>query len=195
MKDKIVLASASPRRLELLRQIGIEPEVRPVNVDESAPEGLKDICDTPMILAKRKAEGLFVNPGEIVITADTVVISPDNEILGKPKDREDAARMLRALSGKTHRVVTGFCVRDLVTKISDRVVTEVSFAELDDEDIGRYLDTDEPYDKAGAYAIQGRGATFVTGINGDYSNVVGLPLYVINQVLSIYFREGRYGEK
>lgn len=192
--EKIVLASQSPRRLQILRQVGIEPIVRPVDIEESAPAGLRDICDTPMLLAKAKMHAAEINDGEIVIAADTVVISPDNEILGKPQDRADAERMLRALSGREHRVVTGFAIKDNITKISDRVVTRVIMDEIEEQDLQSYLDTNEPYDKAGAYAIQGLGAEFVSGIDGDYYNVMGLPINIILKVLNIYFRPGRYGK-
>lgn len=192
MEEKIVLASASPRRLELLRLVGVEPTVRPVNIDESLPEGLRDICDAPMLIAKRKSEACVCAPGELVIAADTIVISPDGEVMGKPKDRADASRMLHALSGRTHRVSTGFSITDGVTKISDRVVTEVTFGELLDEEIDEYLDTDEPYDKAGAYGIQGKAAVFVSDIKGDYFNVVGLPLFAIDRVIKTFFKTGRY---
>lgn len=175
----IVLASASPRRRDLLRSVGIEPIIRPADVDEQVlpGEGGRSLAAR---LARTKAlaiaEGLA--PGTIVLAADTVVVV-DEEPWGKPADAEDARRMLSRLSGRSHDVVTGFCVLSVGTErgaIEAVVSTEVRFRQLTSWEIDRYVATGEPMDKAGGYAIQGGAAGMVRGIFGSYTNVVGLPL-------------------
>ncbi len=185
----IVLASASPRRRELLERLGLRPRVIPADIDERALPG-----EAPVAFARRmareKAEAVAVtlagtpDEGSIVVAADTVV-HLEGQIYGKPRDRTDATRILRALSGREHIVTTGICAR-----VGDRervlaVSTRVCFLELTDAVIAGYIATGEPSDKAGAYGIQGIGAALVAGIVGSYTNVVGLPLAEILSELMI----------
>ncbi|MCL2056910.1 MAG: Maf family protein [Oscillospiraceae bacterium] len=171
----MILASASPRRRELLCVITDEFTVEPPDVSEEFPAGMR-LDEAVMLLALRKAA--FVaekHPGELVIGADTVVVL-DGAVLGKPADEDDAFRMLSALSGKTHTVYTGAAlVRDAAESVFC-VSTRVTFRELASDEIREYISTGEPMDKAGAYGIQKKGALFVREIHGDYFNVVGLPL-------------------
>ena len=195
---RIILASASPRRAELLRAAGIEFDVMPANADEAVHPG-----ETAEAYVRRVAEAKAraVQPranGRPVLAADTVVVV-DGAILGKPVDRDDATRMLRMLSGRSHEVLTAVClaggpdpeggpdkVRAAVTKIE---TTTVQFARLSDEDIDWYVSSGEPDDKAGAYAIQGLASRFITRISGSYSNVVGLPVSLVFQMFkAVEFR-------
>ena len=177
-RNTIVLASASPRRSELLSQVGIEFEVIPSNIPEEPLDG-----ETPsehvIRLAFQKASEVLrrVGDGKWVIGSDTVVII-DDEILGKPEDRADARRMLKKLSGREHRVITGYSIinSSSLSEVKKAVETVVKFKRLTDDEIKGYVDSGEPMDKAGAYAIQGLGSFMVEGIVGSYSNVVGLPV-------------------
>ena len=187
-KERIILASASPRRRELLSQIGIEYEVMPSDAEEKTQMSRPE--EIVMELSRKKAadiEGRLEAKGEdgfLIIGADTVVAS-DGRILGKPKDREDALRMLRMLQGKTHQVITGVAVilEDKKKTVNFAEVTKVYVCPMTEEQIERYVDTGEPMDKAGAYGIQGRFAAYVSGIEGDYNNVVGLPVARLYQEL------------
>jgi septum formation protein len=171
----IILASASPRRKELLGFIVNEYEVVPSKVEEIVPKGMP-VLKQPEYLSKIKALDIAKQyPNDIVIGADTSVIL-GREILGKPKDRTDAERMLLNLSGKVHKVVTGCTVVKNGATKSFLVVSRVKFQKLTKTEIDAYLDTDEPYDKAGSYAVQGRAGAFVEWIKGDYFNIVGLPI-------------------
>jgi septum formation protein len=182
----LVLASQSPRRQELLQILSVPFEIIPSGVDETTapadlpPEGLV------RWLAERKAEDVARHcPEAVVIGADTIVVVGP-EVMGKPADREDARRMLRTLSGHTHQVITGIAVRrdgSNPLRLSDSIATEVTFRPLTDNEIEGYLLTGEPMDKAGAYAIQGFAALFVTGIRGDYPNIVGLPVARLAEML------------
>lgn len=180
----LVLASASPRRQELIRLIDENIIICPSDADESFS------ADTPAesvpeILAVRKAAEVAKKyPNETVIGSDTSVII-DNEILGKPKDKDDAVRMLKLLSGKTHKVITGCAIFKGGKSVSFSETTEVTFYPLSDKDIENYIATNEPFDKAGAYGIQGKGSLLIKGINGDYFNVVGLPVAKLNKVLKM----------
>ena len=173
----IILASNSPRRRELLAQIGLEYIVKAADIDEEY-----DFSMPPQRIAEelalKKARAV---EGEIVIGADTIVVK-DGEILGKPKDEYDARRMLEILSGTTHLVITGFAIIGKNKEISGFEITSVTFRDIKSE-IDEYIATGEPMDKAGAYGIQGRGAVFVQRIEGDYYNVVGLPLCRIAEEL------------
>jgi septum formation protein len=171
---RLVLASASPRRRDLLAGLGLRFEVRAAAVDESPRPG-EPPADLVERLARAKAEAVAGNRDEVVIAADTVVVA-DGETLGKPVDAGDAARMLRRLGGRTHRVLTGVAVRHDGAAAATVVATEVTFTPLTEADIEWYVATGEPLDKAGAYAIQGAGGLFVARIAGSYHNVVGLPL-------------------
>lgn len=171
----VVLASASPRRRELLQRAGVDFTVRASDAEEFIEPGTPP-HEAVMQLAAQKALAVARDcPDDLVIGADTVVVF-DGEILGKPADTADAARMLHRLSGQTHAVYTGVClVRGGKTETFFEQ-TQVTFYPLTDEQIASYIATGEPMDKAGAYGIQGRGCTLVRGICGDYFNVVGLPV-------------------
>ncbi len=172
---KIILASGSPRRREILTNMGFVVEVVP-SAEEKPSKEILSPEDTVQFLAVEKgSEAKEKYPDEIVVSADTVV-AVDGEILGKPKDREDAKRMLTLLSGRTHRVLSGYAIFYKGKSLSRVVSTEVEFYKLTDKEIEWYLDSNEPYDKAGAYGIQGLGAYLVRKIEGDYLNVVGFPL-------------------
>ena len=172
---KIILASASPRRKELLTLAGIEYDVIVSQCDETLPDGITPDKAVEE-LAKQKAEDVFSrNSDAMVIAADTVV-ALGNTILGKPKDEEDAFNMLSSLSGRRHTVFTGVCIRTKDKTDIFHVATEVEFYDLTEKEIRDYIATKEPMDKAGAYGIQGKGFVLVKGIHGDYFNVVGLPL-------------------
>ncbi len=182
--DKIVLASASPRRVELLSSAGVTFAVVPSGIPEEAlPNELPE--DHVLRLAREKALDVAKRvDGSFFIGADTVVVC-DGEIMGKPKDSADAARMLRKLSGIGHSVITGFAIYDKERKdaIAAAVKTRVFFKQLRDEEIQAYIATGCPMDKAGAYAIQGGAGYMVERIDGSYSNVVGLPLCEVVEAL------------
>ena len=169
-----MLASASPRRVELLRLAGLEPAVRPVDVDETRLPG-EDPATYVRRLAVQKARAAPVD-GSVVLAADTAVVV-DGDVLGKPADADDARTMLRRLSGCAHRVSSGVAVRGVGGDVSTLVVTtEVVMTTLSDAAIAAYVATGEPLDKAGGYGIQGRAAAFVERLDGSWTNVVGLPL-------------------
>ena len=172
---KIILASASPRRKELLTLAGIEYDVIVSQCEETLPDGITPDKAVEE-LARQKAEEVFSrNSDALIIAADTVV-ALGNTILGKPKDEEDAFNMLSSLSGRRHTVFTGVCIRTKDKTDIFHVATEVEFYDLTEKEIRDYIATKEPMDKAGAYGIQGKGFVLVKGIHGDYFNVVGLPL-------------------
>lgn len=175
---KLILASNSPRRRELLGGLGFDYEVRVLEgIDESYPSSLPSE-NVAQYIAEKKASPYEANvrDNEIVITADTVVVC-ENEIMGKPKNPEDAFRMLRKLSGKTHQVYTGVTLLSSKKKYSFSVKTDVSFRILTDSEINHYIENYKPFDKAGAYGIQEWiGYIGVTGLNGSYFNVMGLPV-------------------
>lgn len=171
---KLVLASKSPRRSEILKNAGIDFTVRVADADETIPDGTKP-CDAVVFLAARKAMAVERADDETVLGADTVVVL-DDKILGKPKDREDAFNMIKMLSGRVHSVFTGVCAIGDGISLTFAEETKVEFYPLSDDEINEYIDTDEPYDKAGAYGIQGLASKFISGIQGDYFNVVGLPI-------------------
>jgi septum formation protein len=188
---ELILASRSPRRKYLLAQAGLRFAVIPSAFDESrVPLSAPD--DYVRHLAEAKAEDIAArHPQAWVIGADTIV-ADGNRLLGKPESAESARRMLHRLSGKTHQVYTGYCIcrhRD-GQKFSDAVGTEVTFKQLTAREISWYIRTGEPFDKAGAYAIQGLGTFLVRRIKGSYSNVVGLP---VCEVIEIMIREGIMG--
>lgn len=174
-KPRLILASGSPRRRQLLAAMGVRFEVRPTDVDESALPG-----ESPEQHVRRLARDKSraqVLAGELVLAADTVVVF-NGDVLGKPRDRDDAQSMLRRLSGRRHVVLTGLALTaGTLQKTVDSVErSEVEIAPLSEEEIRWYVGTGEPLDKAGSYAIQGLGALFVTSVMGNYTNVVGLPL-------------------
>jgi septum formation protein len=177
---RVVLASSSPRRLDLLRSIGIEPEVRPAHLDESELPG-----EDPRTYVRRLAiaKGLAVaGPGEVVVAADTTV-DVDGAIVGKPADAVDAARLLRLLSGRTHLVHTGIAVARGGDVTAAVVTSEVTFVGLHAEVVDWYIATGEPLDKAGAYGLQGPGAMLVASVRGSTTNVIGLPLAELHRLV------------
>ncbi len=189
LKYKLILASNSPRRKELLAGLGVPFEVRVLqDIDEHYPENLP-VNEVARYIAKEKADAYrrIVAPDELIITADTVVIVGD-EILGKPMDEADAVRMLRLLSGRTHQVTTGVCLLTAEKERCFDVTTDVTFKTLTDEEIHYYVNRYRPFDKAGAYGIQEWiGYIGVTGLNGSYYNVMGLPVQRIYQELTKHY--------
>ena len=195
--NEFILASQSPRRRELLNAIGLNFEVIVSDADESSvsPEGIAPgMYVQELAMLKGAAAAKFLRERgrkkAIVISADTVVAA-DGKILGKPKDEEEAFAMLSALSGREHEVYTGICVMRLLDgfSVADSVKTSVWFNELSEDKIRRYIKSGEPMDKAGAYGIQGKGAVLVKQIDGDYFNVVGLPLSRLAQILENDFEK------
>ena len=185
---KIILASQSPRRKELIGVIAENVEIRPVPCDEILPEGI-GAREAVEYLSKIKNEASrkVSSPEEIVISADTVVAVKD-EILGKPENKEDARRMLNLLSGKTHQVYTGVTISDDKNSVTFSEKTDVVFYRLTKKEIEEYISTSEPYDKAGAYGIQGKASLLVKGIKGDYFNVVGLPVARLKRELEKFIK-------
>lgn len=180
---KIVLASASPRRKKLLKIIFDSFDIRPANVNEKLPDNISCECAAEF-LACIKAESIDRSDDELVIGADTLVVC-DNNILGKPENKEKCREMLKMLSNKTHFVYTGVYICYDDRKFSFTEKTEVTFYNLSETEIENYINTEEPFDKAGGYGIQGRGALLVKSINGDYFNVVGLPISRLNKEIKI----------
>jgi septum formation protein len=186
---RLILASASPRRRELLAQAGFEFEVHPAHIPEDPLPG-EDPVAYVIRLAREKAQAVFARlsadsgaqPGLTVLGADTTV-TLDGHILGKPSDATDAARMLRLLSGRSHRVITGVALVTAQSAESAAEATTVRFLTLSESEIASYIATGEPMDKAGAYAIQGRAARWIPRIEGCYFNVVGLPLALVSTLL------------
>ncbi|MDE5917438.1 MAG: Maf family protein [Oscillospiraceae bacterium] len=183
---KIVLASASPRRKELMRLVADEFEIRPSDADETLPEGIQPE-KAAEYLSDLKAHAAEYREDEIIIGCDTVVVI-DNTILGKPRTSQECFEMLSMLSGKTHRVYTGVTFRGFGKSFSFTEETAVEFYALTDEEILEYIKTGEPFDKAGGYGIQGKGAMLVKGIKGDYFNVVGLPASRLKRELEVFMR-------
>jgi septum formation protein len=184
----LILASASPRRQELLRSANILFTAKPTDIPEDARPG-EAARDCAERLAREKAMAIaHLYPDAFVLGADTIVVV-DGEMLGKPRDPADAARMLRLLSGRSHQVITGVCLAEpysgnaLQQMRTASETTLVTFEPLTEEDIQYYITTREPMDKAGAYAIQGMASRWVSRIEGDYSNVVGLPVPLVYRLL------------
>jgi septum formation protein len=179
----LVLASASPRRQELLRNAAISFTVQPADIDESLRTDESPVEYTKR-LAREKALKVFqLRPNDFVLAADTIVVA-GHEILGKPRDGDDAARMLRLLSGRTHQVTTGVCL--MGPEKEAHVASEttlVTMSAISEDEIRAYIATGEPMDKAGAYAIQGIASRWIPRIEGDYSNVVGLPVALVYRML------------
>ncbi len=191
---KLILASASPRRREILKHLGVDATVIVSQADESV------LADTPQdavcTVAERKARAVqialskplksgktYLQPDDVILAADTVVVSPDGELLGKPYNREHAKAMLRALSGKEHRVISGICLIQGEQVVTVSETTYVRFAPLSEQIIEDYVNSGECDDKAGAYGIQDTASLWIEGIRGDYFNVVGLPLHRLESLL------------
>ena len=189
-KVPVVLASQSPRRRQLLSLIGIEHDVRPANIDETYLPGEEPRAHA-LRLAREKAEAIGA-PEAVTIASDTIVIL-DGEILGKPADALEARSTLRRLSGRVHKVITAVAVRWRDRLVADAEEVDVTFRPLSDAEIAAYVDTGEPMDKAGAYGIQGFGATIVERVEGDYFAVMGLPLNRLTRLLESLGLEYRFG--
>jgi len=174
---RLILASQSPRRREILERAGFPHEVRVSGIPEEHQSG-ESPREYVLRLAKAKAHAVPRTPGETILAADTVVVL-DEHILEKPIDAEDARRMLTMLAGRNHKVVTGICLIRDSGVVTDTEETTVHFSALTSAEISAYVDSGEPMDKAGAYAIQGLASKFVDRIEGDYSNVVGLPMAMV----------------
>ncbi len=184
LTEKVILASSSPRRAEILRAVGWRFEAVAANIDETRHPS-EDAVAYVQRLAQSKANAVSKNvPGGLVLGADTVVVI-ENEILGQPRDDDDARRMLRLLNGKWHEVVTGVAVQrvgERANSVVDYERTRVRFSVMSEAEIEWYVATGEPRDKAGAYAIQGKGALFVAEVAGDYFNIVGLPIRLVHKL-------------
>ena len=190
LKYKLILASNSPRRRELLSGLGLDFEVRVLpGIDESHPAELQG-GDIPLYISKKKADAYLASlqPDELLITADTIVWL-DGEVLEKPKDEADACRMLHELSGKTHQVFTGVCLTTTEKQVSFSCRSDVTFCQLTDEEINHYVQYYRPLDKAGAYGVQEWiGYVGVERIEGSFFNVVGLPVQRLYQALKQNFK-------
>jgi septum formation protein len=181
---RLLLASASPRRAELLTSAGFEFDIDPVNVDERRLEGEAPASYVERVARMKATAGAARHPGRVVLAADTAVVV-DDDVLGKPVDEADARGMLRRLSGRSHEVLTGVAVardEEVVARVER---TTVLFRSLTDAEIEWYAASGEPMDKAGAYAIQGLAARFIPRIDGSYSNVVGLPLSLMAELMGL----------
>ncbi len=195
---RLILASASPRRHELLQAAGLIHSVIVSDADESvrteAPDGVPFACHYAAEASRMKGEAVcaMLSPVDgirtFIISADTVVSSDMASVLGKPKGKEDARRMISSLSGGTHYVIGGLTVSELSGKsVTCNVITEVTFATLTEAEIDAYISTNEPYDKAGAYGIQGIASLFAEKVNGDYANVVGISVAQLRKILTEEF--------
>ena len=191
---KIILASGSPRRIEMMKNNGYDPVIAPADVNESLPFDMAPESAV-MYLALKKAsctDAVFNDDetSHLTIAADTIVVDGD-KIMGKPENKEDAFSMLSSLRNRNHQVMTGVCIIDSETKqkICFCDITQVYFTDYSDEELNAYLDTDEAYDKAGAYAIQGTFGKYIDHFEGDYDNVVGFPWYRIKPLISAFTGE------
>lgn len=179
----IILASKSPRRRELFALLGVEYQVLVQDTEERVNPTLSP-REAVQQISRGKAEAVLslTEPGDLIVAADTVVVLGDR-VLGKPHDPAEARAMLRALSGKTHRVMTGVTVRQGDRELLHTEITEVTFRDLTEVEIATYVATGDPMDKAGAYGVQNEGALFVSGLKGDFFNVMGLPVCALAQML------------
>lgn len=182
---RLILASQSPRRREILARFFDAFDVVPSSVSEESET--TNPIEHAVEVAKKKARDVYSRYGGTVVGADTIVVL-DGKILGKPKDGEEAREMLKTLSGRIHKVITGYCILHEGKEITGYVVTEVKFRDLSEEEIEWYVSTGEPFDKAGAYGIQGKGSILVEWIKGDYYNVVGFPMKVILELKNLGFK-------
>lgn len=182
---KLILGSKSPRRKEILSMVTKNFTICVSHCDESYDKSTP-LWQVPQLLATKKAEAIKLDYDEIVIGCDTVVVY-ENELMGKPRDKEDAIRMLKTLSGTTHSVISGLCLRTKEKCVSSSVTTYVTFRDLTDTEIENYVNIFNPVDKAGAYGIQESAGAFVEKIDGDFYNVVGLPLCKLCSMLKEEF--------
>jgi septum formation protein len=183
----IILGSASPRRKQLLAELGIDFAIKTTRKEEHYPEQL-DGSEIAKFLAKQKADFILeeLSGNFLLITIDTIVVKK-NEILHKPKDKNDAKKILKNLSGKSHKVISGVCIKSKIKEIVFSSITEVCFSNLSDSEINYYIERHKPFDKAGSYGIQEWiGAIGIEKINGSYNNVVGLPTSELYQKLKLF---------
>lgn len=182
---KVILASASARRQELLKNVVEEFEIEVSNFDEDEIEFRGNLSEYVKEIAKGKAMAVAKNHSNGLVIGSDTIVTIDGKILGKPKDEEDAVNMLKKLSGRVHHVYSGLVLIDIDNDktYEEYVSTEVKFSHLSDREIKEYVQSKDPMDKAGAYGIQGKAGVFVEGINGDYYNVVGLPMNRLNDIL------------
>ncbi|MEE5992154.1 MAG: Maf family protein [Oscillospiraceae bacterium] len=180
-----ILASGSPRRQELLKLITEDFMTHPVDADETLPQGMPTEMAAAFLADRKAKKASEIFPENIVIGCDTIVVLND-EIMGKPKNQEDAFRMLKSLSGEVHTVMTGVSLYFGKQTTVFTTETEVEFYPLSDDEIHAYIETGEPFDKAGAYGIQGKGSLLVRAIAGDYFNVVGLPISALSRQLKAF---------
>ncbi|MBP3313989.1 MAG: septum formation inhibitor Maf [Oscillospiraceae bacterium] len=188
----IILASKSPRRKELLSQMGLTFSISVADIDEYMESSIP-VCDAVGDLSCRKAMAVPCGKEDVVIAADTVVVI-DGEVLGKPHTEEEAKKMLRRLSSRTHEVMTGVTVRDESHAETFTEITKVTFRDLSENEISAYVKTGDPMDKAGSYGVQGKAGMFVSALEGDYFNVMGLPICRLSRVLR-HFHVEVLGEK
>ncbi|RMH88593.1 MAG: septum formation protein Maf [Calditrichaeota bacterium] len=190
---KLVLASESPRRIDMLRQMGLHFEIYPAKIQE-VPPSYTDAVDFVRHNARNKAVWVGERvSADLIIAADTVVVE-GGDIFEKPGNREEALAMLQRLSGKTHEVITGLCLKVDDREVVDHEVTRVTFYPMSEKEIEAYLDSGEPFDKAGAYGIQGLAGLFVQKVEGCYFNVVGFPLGRFYQLLKRVAKESGWGD-
>lgn len=185
---KVILASASPRRRELMKLITEDFDSVSTEVDETLPDNIKAEKAAEFLSKVKAKSAAEIYPESVIIGCDTTVICGE-KILGKPKNAEQCREYMKMLSGKSHKVITGCTIRKSNNFCTFSVCTEVFFSHLSDADIEEYVSTDEPYDKAGGYGIQGKGALLIEKINGDYFNVVGLPVSELNIRLKNFLKE------
>lgn len=181
-KKKILLASGSPRRKELLARMGLEFDVMPCDIEEIYDESLSPICVVEY-LAKLKAEYINSKIKDYVVIGSDTIVSVNDQILGKPKDKEDAYNMISALSGSWHEVITGICIFDGEECLVEHEITRVHFVDMTEEEIESYISLDEPYDKAGAYGVQAVAGMYIDSIEGDYYNIMGFPMARVLKML------------
>lgn len=187
-RKRLILASGSPRRKELLAYCDIPFGVITADIDETIDLNA-NLNDEIQKLATRKAQKVFdEHKDAIVIGSDTIVVL-DHEVLGKPKNEERSVSMLKKLSGRVHQVITGVCIMSDEKCDTFSISTDVEFFDLSDEEIDEYVSTKEPFDKAGGYGIQGKGALLIKGIQGDYYSVMGFPISRVNQALKRYLKD------
>ena len=178
----IILASKSPRRKQLLSMMGLEFTVQTADIDETMDPSQTPAHEVAAVSARKAEKIAALHLQDVIVSADTIVVI-DGKILGKPKDEQDAARMLRLLSGRTHTVYTGLTVHADGKANTQVVSTGVTFRDLSDAEIAAYIETKEPMDKAGSYAVQGFFARYIEGLKGSYANVMGLPVHLVYQKL------------
>lgn len=177
----LILASQSPRRQQLLGQMGLSFQVKIADIDETMDPGLS-AREAVAEVSARKARAVEAERGDVIVAADTIVVV-DGRVLGKPHSEDEAKKMLRLLSGRTHQVMTGLTVRRDEKIVSTTEITKVTFREMSEREIESYVASGDPMDKAGSYGVQGLAAVFVSSLEGDYFNVMGLPLCALCPLL------------